>query len=177
MLLALVAVAWTHGSSFGAAQVAIAPGDPDSLWVLTDGWGLARSTDGGGAWTWLCEEALGASELYGVAATSASTVLVATRQGLLAVDDACGSATVVGTEDVFVPFVEPAGERAIVGLIGEASGSVAVCGTAGCGPTDLVAEGLFPKSARADGDTLWATTVEEGTLAAALWRSEDGGAT
>lgn len=177
MLLALLAVAWPHGSSFGASQVAVAPGDPDALWVLTEGWGLAHSTDGGGSWTWLCEEALGASELYGVAATSASTALVATRQGLLAVDDGCAASTVVGTDGVFVPFVEPVGERAVVGLIGETSGSVAVCDAAGCAPTDLAAEGLFPKSARADGDALWATTVEEGTLAAALWRSDDGGAT
>lgn len=176
MLLLAIAVAWPHGSTFGAAQIAVAPGDPDALWVLTEGWGLAHTTDAGGTWTWLCEEALGADELYGVVATSTSTALVATRGGLVAVSDGCGASLVVGTEGVFAPFAAPAGERAIVGFIGETDGAVAVCDAAGCDATDLRLPWLFPKSALADGATYWASTVEEGSLAAALWRSTDGGA-
>ncbi|MFN7144535.1 MAG: hypothetical protein ACK4YP_12225, partial [Myxococcota bacterium] len=174
MLLALIAAAWPHGATFGALQVAVSRDDPDEMWVLTEGWGLAHTTDGGGAWDWLCEEALGGEALYGVVATGPGAAIVASRSGLRTVGGDCGTGVIPGTEGVFFPAVAAYG-GVVLGLgIGEAEGGVWTCDATGCAPTDLAGPGLFPKSALADGARAWVTVVYEGTLAAELWRSDDG---
>ncbi len=174
MLLALITAAWPHGATFGALAVSVSRDDPDELWVLTEGWGLAHTADGGGTWDWLCEEALGASELYGVLSTAPNAALVATRSGLLAIDGTCGATVVPGTEGVFFPVVARYGDGALGLGIGEEGGGVWRCGADGCVPTELAGAGLFPKSALADGTRAWVTVVYEETLASELWRSDDG---
>ncbi len=177
MLVSLVfaPVALAHGVSFGATAVSVSRDDPREIWVLTDGWGLAHTTDGGEAWTWLCEEGLGGEDVYGVLATGPGAAVVATRDGLRTVGADCATAVQLGPPaDTYFPVVAGYGAQWIgLGIASDAGGAW-LCDADGCAATDLMAAGLFPKSALADGATAWATVVYVDTLSSELWRSDDG---
>jgi MYXO-CTERM domain-containing protein len=174
MLVALITAAWPHGAGFGAAAVSIAPDDPERLWVLTDGWGLARSADGGASWEWLCEESIGAEDLYAVLATAGGGALAATRTGLYRLDGACGASLVPGTDGAFVSGLAAYAGDALALVITEQQSGVWRCAADVCAPTSLVGDGYFPKSVVVDGSRAWATVVHEADLASELWRSDDG---
>jgi hypothetical protein len=175
MLLLAIAAAAAHGTGFTAAAVSVDRADPDELWVLTLEWGLAHTTDGGDTWAWHCEESVGSSNLYGVLATGPGTAVIATREGVRAIDADCGSALVPGIPaDTFVPGIAAYGDGYLAFTAGTDAGGVWSCDDDGCVASDLAAPGMFPKSARADGDRVWATVVYEDGLASELWRSDDG---
>ena len=175
MLLALIGVALPHGASFGALGVSISREDPEEIWVLAEGWGLAHTVNGGGAWAWICEESLGGEELYGVVSTGPNTAIVATRDGLRGVGETCGGSVIPGTEGAFFPAVAQ-GPNGVLGLgIGADAGGVWRCDAATCAPTELMGPGIFPKSVRVDDTRVWVTVVYEDTLASDLLRSDDGG--
>ncbi|MES2640350.1 MAG: hypothetical protein V4850_12735 [Myxococcota bacterium] len=175
LLQMLVPVSFGHGASFGATAVSVLPADPAEIWVLTDGWGLAHTTDGGASWGWLCEEALGGADLYGVLATGPGTAVVATRSGLRTVAADCTTTLQPGVpEGTYFPAVTGYGARWLaLGIAGDAGG-VWSCDADGCAATELMAPGLFPKSALTDGTRAWVTVVYVDTLASELWRSDDG---
>ncbi|MDP2312349.1 MAG: hypothetical protein Q8P41_05550 [Pseudomonadota bacterium] len=171
----LIPAAFGHGASFGATAVSVSRDDPREVWVLTDGWGLAHTTDGGDAWEWLCEESLGGQDLYGVLATGPGAAVVATRTGLRTVGADCGAALQPGPPaDTFFPVVTAYGAGWLGLGIAEEAGGVWACDLDGCAATDLMAPGLFPKSALADGARAWVTVVYVDSLASELWRSDDG---
>jgi MYXO-CTERM domain-containing protein len=175
MLLLLSTLGWPHGGSFGATAVSVDPGDADRIWVLTEGWGLARSTDGGARWSWLCEEALGGAELYDVLALGPDEALVGTREGLRTVDDGCGSRVITGTESAFFLALERWGSEVLALGTGADLGGVWRCEAGGsCVLTPLAGAGMFPKSVVVDGVRAWVTVVYEDTLASELWWTEDG---
>lgn len=175
MLLLFSTLAWPHGGSFGATAVSVDPGDPDRIWVLTEGWGLARSTDGGARWSWLCEEAIGGAELYDVVTFGPAEALVGTRAGLRSVDDACGGGVIPGTEGAYFPALERWGSEVLALGTGADLGGVWRCETAGsCVLTPLAGAGIFPKSVVVDGARAWVTLVYEDSLASELWWTEDG---
>lgn len=164
-----------HGASFGALSVSVSRDDPAEIWVLTDGWGLAHTTDGGESWGWLCEESLGGEDLYGVLATGPGTAVVATRGGLRTVAADCSSALQPGPpEGTFFPAVAPYGTGWLGLGIAPDEGGVWACDADGCAATELMAPGLFPKSAFTDGTRAWVTVVYVDTLLSELWRSDDG---
>lgn len=169
----LVTTAFAHGPTFGAAAVSVLPEDPREMWILTEGWGVAHTVDGGGEWAWICEEALGGEDLYAVLATAPGEAVVATRTGLVRVDGDCGASAIPGPEgDTFFPGVARYG-GGFLGLgIGEKTDGVWLCDTTGCVATELQESGMFPKSAVADGDVAWVTVVYEDDLAAELWRGD-----
>jgi hypothetical protein len=174
-MLMLIPSAFAHGASFGATAVSVSRDDPAEVWALTDGWGLAHTVDGGGAWEWLCEESLGSDEVYGVLSTGPGAAVIATREGLRTVAADCTSAVQPGPPaDTFFPVVARYGDGWLGLGIGADSGGVWLCDADGCAAGDLSAPGLFPKSALADGTRAWVTVVYVDSLASELWRTDDG---
>lgn len=172
MVLLAVSIASAHGTSFGTVAVSVAG---DEAWAVVDGWGLVHSADGGETWAWHCEEALGGDVVYDVLALGEGRAAVASRLGVLLVDAACGWTAMPGLpEGTYATTLAEHGEVVLAGAIGPDDAGVLACDGDTCGPTDLWGPGLFPKSLVVDGDRAWATTVEEGTLAAALWTRTDG---
>ncbi|MDP2311114.1 MAG: hypothetical protein Q8P18_34155, partial [Pseudomonadota bacterium] len=161
----LIPTAFGHGASFGATAVSVYRDDPAEIWVLTDGWGLAHTTDAGASWGWLCEEALGGADLYGVLATGPGTAVIATRDGLRTVGADCTNALQPGApEGTFFPVVAAYGAGWLGLGIAPDEGGVWACNADGCVATELMAPGLFPKSALADGARAWVTVVYVDTL-------------
>lgn len=172
-MILLAGAAWAHGVGFETTAVSVLPDDPSELWAAMEDWGVVRSTDGGATWTWTCEEAIGTSRVYDVLAVGPGEAVAGTADGLVRMGEAIEP--VAGLpEGAFVPVLARRDEGWLALAIGAEEGGVWTCDDAGCVATDLVAPGLFPKSAVTDGDTSWVTTVDEATLAAALSRSEDG---
>lgn len=183
MLFSLLAQALAHGPGFGLVAVSPAPDDALTLWAVVEGWGLLRSDDAGASWTWRCEEAFAASDaaaqpVLTVVARSAlegvPRAWVGTRTGLLAVDGSCGGGPIDGLpEGAYVATLSAIGDEVLALATGPVAGGVYRCGDEGCRPTDLVRDGLFPKSITQDGGRWWVTTVDADTLAARLWWSDD----
>jgi hypothetical protein len=173
MLLALLPTASPHGATFGASAVSFAPDDAAEAWVLTEGWGLAHTTDLE-TWEWICEEAVAGEDLYNVLALDGSRAIVGTRLGLHRVEG-CSSTLLTGTpEGTFFPATARYGAGLLgLGIAGD-GGGIWLCDDTSCVASDLAAPTLFPKSALADGARAWATVVYEGTLVSELWRSDDG---
>ena len=157
--LLLARIASAHGTAFGAVALAPDPVDPDTAWAIVEGWGLALTRDGGASWAWQCEESLvsGDGEPQPVLSVLARTAVgeggparawVGTRTGLLAVDSACGVAPVSGLPDG--AYVAAMGalddDAALVLATGPLAGGAYRCDDAGCAPTGLLRDGLFPKS-------------------------------
>ena len=177
LLLVVMPEASAHGDSFELVRLTARPDAPAELWGMVEGWGLVHSEDGGAAWSWLCEEAVGSTALYDVLAWEAGSALVGTAEGLSLVDESCTGQSVASLPEGFVLSLARYGETALVGIIGTESGGVYRCDDTGCAATSLVGAGVFPKSLVVDGNTAWATVVHTGEdegLAAELWRSDDG---
>jgi hypothetical protein len=175
MLLLASAIAWGHGASFGAVAISVAPDRSTEAWSVVEGWGLAHSSDGGETWDWHCEEALGDGAVYGVLALAGGRAAVASRLGVLVVDGACGVTALAGLpEEAYGTAVVAYGDVVLAGVIAPDTAGIVVCDEATCTPSDVWGDGRFPKSIVVDGTRAWATVVEEATLAASLWRSDDG---
>ncbi len=175
MLLCFLPLALAHGDGFSSAAVAIHPDDPDQIWLLTEQWGLGRTADGGETWEWLCEEALGVENIYGILATTPGEVVLATRTGLRRVASDCTGSAVGGLPDeLFVPGVAAYGAGFLAMGIGADEGGLWSCNLGGCAPSELMGAGVFPKSILADQGRVWATIVHVEGLGSELWRSDDG---
>ena len=175
MLLLWLPLAAAHGPTFGSSAVSVNRADTAEIWVLTDAWGLAHTATSGGTWEWLCEESIGTEHAYSLLAWGEGAAILGTREGVTVVDRSCGTTPVTGLpEATFVPTLAPYEDGYLaLGVAADVSG-VWLCDDAGCTATDLTGDGLFPKSARADGGRAWVTVVYEADLSAALWHTEDG---
>ncbi len=175
MLLLWLPLAAAHGPTFGSSDVSVNPADTAEIWVLTDAWGLAHTATGGANWEWLCEESIGTSSAYSLLAWGEGAALLGTREGVRRVDLSCGSTLAPGLPaDTFVPTLAAYAHGYLALGVAADVGGVWLCDDAGCTATDLTGDGLFPKSAVADGSRAWATAVYEADLSAALWRTDDG---
>jgi hypothetical protein len=166
-----------HSDTFELFTLSANPAEPDELWGVVDGWGLVHSTDGGGEWGWLCEEAIGSTSVYDVLAWRPNVALVGTVDGLIRVGEDCTGTSVGDLPEGFVLRLARRHDEALVALIGPESGGVYRCDDDACVATSLVGPGYYPKSLWVDGDTAWVTVVHTGAedgLRAELWRSDDG---
>jgi hypothetical protein len=90
-VLLFAGAAHAHGRFPASVSVTFQEGAPETIVVGTT-FGLAVSRDGGGRWSWICEEAIGYGESYdpSVAVTRAGTILVSSFDGLrLSRDGGC----------------------------------------------------------------------------------------
>lgn len=175
MLLLTAGLALAHSVTFGARQLSVASDSTDEAWALLDGWGVAYTEDAGGTWTWVCDEAFSAGPVYDVLALGGGRAAIATGIGVLRVDDTCGSTTLSGLPDnTYATVLVRWDGGMLAGVFGAEEGGVAACDDTACTPTALWGAGVYPKSLRVDGERVWATTLQEDTLAATLLRSADG---
>jgi hypothetical protein len=176
LLRLTVLPALAHGDRFSLSTLSISPDDPDSWWGNANGWGVVHTVDAGANWVWQCEEGLGTQSVNDVLAWEDGAALLATADGVLLVGPSCARSTLSGVPEGAVVTAFARGEGvAFAAVYSEGAGGVYRCDPAeGCTATSL--QGLYIKSIRAssDGSTVWATTVDPLSLAAALWVSDDG---
>lgn len=173
-LLTLVASASAHGNRFSLSTLSIAPDDPQVWWANANGWGVLHTADAGATWTWQCEEGLGASVVYDLAAWTGGRAFVGTSDGLRRVGPDCANDAMPGLPDGALVTVVTRGDDAVyAGAYVEGTGGLYLCDDAGCAPTSLVG-GYVKSVVVGDDGVVWATTVAPDTLAASLWASADG---
>lgn len=172
-MLALLPLALAHGDAFEV--VALSTAGPDVVWAVVSGWGAVHTTDGGATWTWTCEEVFGDGEVEDALALGDGGAWVAWRDGLFRVAEGGDPVAVPGLpEGTWPTRLLARGDGVLAFARGADEGGAWACDADGCVATEGVGAGLFPKSAVADGGRAWTTVTEETTLAAALWRSDDG---
>jgi photosystem II stability/assembly factor-like uncharacterized protein len=84
--------AWANGRYPAANQVVVAPSDPKAL-LLRATFGFLLSRDGGAAWDWVCEDAVGyaGQQDPSVGITAAGSLLSGSFEGLaVSLDGGCG---------------------------------------------------------------------------------------
>jgi photosystem II stability/assembly factor-like uncharacterized protein len=106
---------------FPAGGYFVAGGPDGRVMVLRTTFGLVVSRDGGGSWSWVCEEAFGAAGTYdaAVAIAASGRIVVTTPRGLAASDEGCVWAAPTGS--VPRPLVDVAVDgagRRLVALLG-----------------------------------------------------------
>lgn len=173
-LLLAAPLALGHGNSFAVTAVSEAP-DGD-LWYVSLGWG-AFQQGADGEFLYTCDEAVGSSAMTDVQALGGGEALLASYDGLLLYDEACGLSVVPGLpEGDFPTELVRLGDEvyaAVEHADPEADMGVYRCRPSGCEATSLVGPEVWPKSLVTDGSALWVTLTAP-DLSAALWRSADG---